>query len=93
MTNSERVIYEALIKIIVGKEARFEMEMAGINKGDELTHFRNSPEVSAFYVAFNFCAKTGIGVVYFNRKEGDPLPWKQKGGTVKKGRSVSLLSI
>lgn len=47
----ERVIYEALIKIIVGKEARFEMETAGINKGDELTHFRNSPEVSAFYVA------------------------------------------
>ena len=27
------------------------METAGINKGDELTHFRNSPEVSAFYVA------------------------------------------
>lgn len=51
MTNSERVIYEALIKIIVGKEARFEMETAGINKGDELTHFRNSPEVSAFYIA------------------------------------------
>ena len=51
MTNSERVIYEALIKIIVGKEVRFEMETTGISKGDESKYFHSSPEVSAFYVA------------------------------------------
>lgn len=53
MTNSERerVIYEALIKIIVGKEVRFEMETTGISKGDESKYFHSSPKVSAFYVA------------------------------------------
>lgn len=51
MTNSERVIYEALIKIIVGKEVRFEVETTGISKGDESKYFHSSPEVSAFYVA------------------------------------------
>ena len=51
MTNSERVIYEALIKIIVGKEVRFGMETTGISKGDESKYFHSSPEVSAFYVA------------------------------------------
>lgn len=32
MTNSERVVYEALIKIIVGKEARFNVSEIRFNK-------------------------------------------------------------